>query len=271
MNKVASTTVAGLALALAAAIPSHGLVVLLRGPGHEADAGLLTGIAAFRVCLLLLGGYVVFLGRFAAAYPAPRAGEPAQTPASRPEALLFAAILAVATVVRLHGLGSDLWFDEMATYVRDAGLPIGELVSTYESQNQHFLYSILAKLTMAAFGDSPWSLRLPAVIFGVAGIWALYRLGMYVANRREALLAAGLVALSYHHVWFSQNARGYTGLMFFTLLSSWLLLRGSRGTPAGDLGRLRRRRSIGDVHAPDDAVHRRRPSGDLPLSGTAGR
>ena len=98
MNKVASTTVAGLALALAAAIPSHGLVVLLRGPEHEAGAGLLAGIAAFRVCLMLLGGYVVFLGRFAAAYPAPRAAEPAQTQASRPEALLFAAILAVAAL-----------------------------------------------------------------------------------------------------------------------------------------------------------------------------
>ena len=41
--------------------------------------------------------------------------------------------------------------------------------------------------------------------------------------------------VSYHHVWFSQNARGYTGLLFFTLLGSraFVLLLARRG---GGLG-----------------------------------
>jgi hypothetical protein len=30
---------------------------------------------------------------------------------------------------------------------------------------------------------------------------------------------------SYHHVWFSQNARGYTGLLFFTLVGTGLFVR----------------------------------------------
>ena len=34
-----------------------------------------------------------------------------------------------------------------------------------------------------------------------------------------------LLTLSYHHVWFSQNARGYTGLLFFTLLGTHEFLR----------------------------------------------
>jgi hypothetical protein len=33
------------------------------------------------------------------------------------------------------------------------------------------------------------------------------------------------MTLSYHHVWFSQNARGYSGLLFFTLLATWLWVR----------------------------------------------
>jgi hypothetical protein len=46
-----------------------------------------------------------------------------------------------------------------------------------------------------------------------------------VAGTREALWAAALLTVSYHHVWYSQNARGYTGLLFWTLLASWLLVR----------------------------------------------
>ena len=71
-------------------------------------------------------------------------------------------------------------------------------------------------------------MRLPAVLFGLASILALYLFGRQVTSASESLLAAALLTFSYHHVWFSQNARGYTGLLFWTLLSSWLLLRALR-------------------------------------------
>jgi hypothetical protein len=41
-----------------------------------------------------------------------------------------------------------------------------------------------------------------------------------------------LLAVSYHHVWFSQNARGYTMLLFWTTLSTALFLAGSRKNDA---------------------------------------
>jgi mannosyltransferase len=44
----------------------------------------------------------------------------------------------------------------------------------------------------------------------------------------EALLAAVLLSVAYHHVWFSQNARGYTALAFFVMASTLLLLRALR-------------------------------------------
>jgi hypothetical protein len=34
-----------------------------------------------------------------------------------------------------------------------------------------------------------------------------------------------LLAVSYHHVWFSQSARGYTGMIFFTIAGTALFLR----------------------------------------------
>jgi len=134
-------------------------------------------------------------------------------------------LLLVSMAVRLYQLGSGLWFDEIMTLKEYARLPYLEIVTRFESENQHFLYSLLAHSSILLFGESAWSLRLPAVLFGVGSIWAVYMLGAEVTDRKQAFLASALLAFSYHHLWFSQNARGYTGLLFWTLVSSWLLLR----------------------------------------------
>jgi 4-amino-4-deoxy-L-arabinose transferase-like glycosyltransferase len=142
--------------------------------------------------------------------------------------LILVIILLAAAAVRLYSLANGLWHDEILTYVNYATLPLAEIVSTYRDQNQHFLYTLLAHLSLTLFGDGAWSLRFPAAVFGVASVWALYLFGRQVTTGRESLLAAALLAFSYHHIWFSQNARGYIGLLFWTLLASGLLLRGTK-------------------------------------------
>lgn len=140
--------------------------------------------------------------------------------------LVLFAILTGAVVVRLIGLGDGLWADEIATLVLYVRQPLGEILTAFESQNQHFLYTLAAKATTSIAGPEHemWALRLPAAVLGVASVWAVYRLGIRVGSETEALTAAGLLAFSYHHVWFSQNARGYTGLLLGTLLGTWLFL-----------------------------------------------
>ena len=68
------------------------------------------------------------------------------------------------------------------------------------------------------------ALRLPSVLFAIASLWALFLVGRRIVGRNEALLACALATVSYHHIWFSGNARGYMGLLFFTCLASWLWL-----------------------------------------------
>jgi hypothetical protein len=91
------------------------------------------------------------------------------------------------------------------------------------------LYSLLAHGSVRWLGESPTTLRLPALAFGLASLWATVRLGERFVGRREAWLSAALLAVAYHHVWFSQNARGYTILLFATLLSTDCLMRGLDG------------------------------------------
>jgi hypothetical protein len=134
-------------------------------------------------------------------------------------------LLALALALRLTALDRGLSFDEIDTLVHYARRPMREVVSTFDSQNQHLLYSVLARISVAALDEGAWAVRLPAAVLGVLSILALHRFAVLVTDSREAVFAAALMAVSYHHVWFSQVARGYTGLLLFTLVGSNLFLK----------------------------------------------
>jgi uncharacterized membrane protein len=87
------------------------------------------------------------------------------------------------------------------------------------------LYSALANISITVFGEHPWSIRLPAAIFGIVSIPMLYLVGRAASNRFEAILATAILTVSYHHIWFSQNARGYAPMMFFVLLATYLVIQ----------------------------------------------
>src|SRR5262245_3001296 len=128
--------------------------------------------------------------------------------------LLLAVILIAAAILRFYRLNEGLWFDEILTAVRYVRLPFAKLLFAYDSENQHFLYSILAHFSVSVFGEYSWSLRLPAALFGIGAIAMTYVFGCAVTSRSESLLTSALLTVSYFHIWFSQNARGYTGLQF---------------------------------------------------------
>ncbi|HUF31389.1 MAG TPA: glycosyltransferase family 39 protein [Gemmatimonadaceae bacterium] len=137
-------------------------------------------------------------------------------------------LVMTAAVLRAMALGAELWLDEMVTFIISIQPPFFELITVYKGDNQHPLYSLLAHLSTSIFGDTPWAMRLPATLFGIASVPMLFVLGRRIVSQWEALLAAALLAVSYHHVWFSQNARGYTMLAFWAILATDLLLRGIR-------------------------------------------
>jgi len=147
--------------------------------------------------------------------------------------LILGAITLVALVLRLIGLNKGLWWDEIFFLIGTLRHPLGEILTVFTGDTQHPLYSVMARLCLVLFGEEPWSLRLPAVLFGVASVPALYLLAAKVTSRAEALVAAAFLAVSYHHIWFSQNARGYTVLAFFAIVSALFLLEGIRSQKMG--------------------------------------
>ena len=141
--------------------------------------------------------------------------------------LWLAAILALAAALRVWGLNAPLWHDEIQTLVTHVNLGWGEMLQSY-SMNHHYLHNIAAKLSMTLFGDAPWAVRLPAMLFGLGAIAATWVLAREIAGAGIAHVTALLLALSYHEIWFSQNARGYTGLALFSTLGMLYFLRGLR-------------------------------------------
>lgn len=146
---------------------------------------------------------------------------------------IVGAITLFGAALRFYHLNSGLWFDEIVTLIEAVRAPLGEIVTSLSGDNDHPLYSLLAHFSIEAFGEKPWSLRLPAALAGIATIPVLYVFGARVSGRAEALAAAALLTVSYHHVWFSQNARGYTLLLLLTLVSTHLLLRALENGRAG--------------------------------------
>lgn len=142
------------------------------------------------------------------------------------------AILLVALVLRLVGLNGPLWYDELMTLATHLRLPWAETMHSY-SMNHHYFFSLQSKLMMGLFGDAPWALRLPAMLFGLGSIAAIWWLARDVAGAFSAHLTGFLLAISYHHIWFSQNARGYTELAFWSTLGMIFFLRGLDRPRAG--------------------------------------
>jgi hypothetical protein len=207
-------------------LPAEKLLEILRSSPDGVEPQFILGGYLFKVGISLLGLLTIALSSLSTWKNLKSAENKPHEPHHKIILTILSTILLLAFFMRLYSLNSGLWLDEIITFVRYARLSFGEIITTFDSENQHFLYSVLSHMSFLTFGENAWALRLPAVLFGVASILALFLLGRTVASTQEALLAAALMAFSYHHVWFSQNARGYTGLLFWTLLSSWLFVRG---------------------------------------------
>ena len=148
-----------------------------------------------------------------------------KTDASPVWPLLVGLTIGAACVLRAWALDSGLWYDEIVTLVLSARKPISTIVTAFPGVNQHPLYSVLAHLSIVWFGDTHWAVRLPAMLAGVGTIAATWHLARRMLSDVEAWAATAVLATSYHHIWFSQNARGYTLLGCLAVVSTHLLLR----------------------------------------------
>ncbi|MBA2493953.1 MAG: glycosyltransferase family 39 protein [Acidobacteria bacterium] len=139
---------------------------------------------------------------------------------------LMTAVTVLALVLRLFHLDSELWLDEITTIFFFSPMPTLHVLTGFVSANNHLLNTLLMKLAIAFFGEQEWAVRLPAAIFGAATIPVFYWVSRLMLSQRSSLCAALLLAVSYHHIFYSQNVRGYSMQLFFTTLACGLFVKG---------------------------------------------
>jgi hypothetical protein len=141
--------------------------------------------------------------------------------------LLAATFVGIAAVLRIPGLFTDFWLDEVWSLERalaiDSPLQVFTAIRTF---NNHHLNSLLLfVIGDRQLGEPPWLIyRLPAFAAGVGSVL----LAGILAGRRASLtgwLALLLAGTSFPLIFYSSEARGYSLLVFFALLSLLLLLR----------------------------------------------
>lgn len=87
-----------------------------------------------------------------------------------------------------------------------------------------YLYSAVP--TVAIFGISPLGVRLPAAIFGVLGILAIYLFSKELfKNQKVGLFTAFVVAVSPWHIQYSRAGFEVTEMLFFLVIGIYFFLK----------------------------------------------
>ncbi|MDD1666140.1 MAG: glycosyltransferase family 39 protein, partial [Methanomicrobiales archaeon] len=74
-------------------------------------------------------------------------------------------------------------------------------------------------------GESETVLRLVPAVLGILTIPVFYFIGLEILDRNTGLLAAGLLAFSPFHIFYSQEARAYAPMLFFYAIAFLFFLR----------------------------------------------
>jgi Dolichyl-phosphate-mannose-protein mannosyltransferase len=106
------------------------------------------------------------------------------------------------------------------------------VTSTLNSDTHPPAYYVMMWAWTKCFGTSPWSMRLPAALLGTACIPLVFWLGKLTRQTAAGWIAAALMAVNGHQVFWSQIARMFTLACFLGLLATIMLLQIAKKTRA---------------------------------------
>ena len=141
---------------------------------------------------------------------------------------LVAVILTVGTILRLFKITRALGgHDENAMLLYFGYAPLEYITTTYFDANNHVFHTILVHLMAFWFGeDNAFAIRLPTLLFGVAGLGVIYALALKLfQSQLIAFLSLWIAAIHPVHIHYSQTARGYSLIMFFSALMIYAAIK----------------------------------------------
>jgi len=132
--------------------------------------------------------------------------------------VLVLALLA-GTALRFSALSrQSYWYDEV-NGIRIASRPYAEMLRELEADASPPLYYFCLHPWLHTFGDTETSTRAFSALFGVLLLPCIFLAGRRLFDAKTAYVALVLAAVAHFHVYYSQEARMYSMLGLFTLLS----------------------------------------------------
>ena len=138
-------------------------------------------------------------------------------------------ITILAAVLRFYHLGyNSLWLDEAATYIHSLTLSgIFDYTTSVDYFNPptFFLFEfIMIKLA----GASEIGMRFFPAVFGVLTIPAAYLMGKEFYDKYTGIVTAIIFAVSPFLIYYSQEARAFSMLLFFCTILMYVFLKASK-------------------------------------------
>ena len=141
-------------------------------------------------------------------------------------------LVIVASLAILAGLGNGTFWEPDEPRFAEATRQMfarGDFVTPYLNGVPRFEKPILFYWTQAAaftaFGDNEFAARLPSAIAGVGIILILYLLGVEIASRRAAFVAALVMATMFRFVTFARIGLTDVPVMFFVIAALYGFVR----------------------------------------------
>ncbi|MBU4468466.1 MAG: glycosyltransferase family 39 protein [Candidatus Omnitrophica bacterium] len=130
-------------------------------------------------------------------------------------------IFAAGLSLRLYRIGAnDLWYDEAVSFALSKNLdPFYIVYHDFHPPLYHLVLSCWINL----FGVSEFILRLLSVVFSLAAIPIIYKIGRTILNHSVGILAALIFTLSPFQIWYAQEARSYAMSVFLVSLAVMFL------------------------------------------------
>src|SRR5512134_1334189 len=118
-----------------------------------------------------------------------------------------------------------MWLDETFS-VWLTNQSVADMLQWFVRIDQHPpLYYLLLHYWIAHNGDTPYYARLLSALFGAGTIPIIYLIGKRMSGAVVGLAAALFLALSPFNIYYSQEARMYTFLMFNAAVAIYALVR----------------------------------------------
>ena len=152
--------------------------------------------------------------------------------------ILLLLILLIGSFIRFYSLGSEsFWLDEGATALEIKKYSAKQILihtlvygKVLPEHYPHYDYSLPAyyvfmKLWANIFGTDETSFRSFSALLGSISLLMIFYLAKYLFDEKIALMSTFLASINLTLIWYSQEARQYSFLLFLSLVSILFLLK----------------------------------------------